>query len=58
MDRKMYCMVAGIIFTLVALFHVVRIYMKWAITIGGLISAEIGELGRLHRRRRPRYFRV
>jgi len=34
MDRKAYCMVAGIIFTLVALFHLVRIYMEWPIMIG------------------------
>ena len=29
MDRKTFCMLAGIIFTLVALFHLVRIYMDW-----------------------------
>jgi hypothetical protein len=34
MDRKTYCMVAGIIFTLVALFHLVRIYMEWPVMIG------------------------
>ena len=34
MGRKTYCMVAGIVFTLVALFHVVRIYMEWPVTIG------------------------
>jgi hypothetical protein len=27
-------MVAGIVFTLVALFHLVRIYMEWPIMIG------------------------
>jgi hypothetical protein len=27
-------MVAGIIFTLVALFHLVRIYMEWPVMIG------------------------
>ncbi len=34
MHRKTYCMVAGIIFTLVALFHLVRIYMEWPVMIG------------------------
>jgi hypothetical protein len=34
MDQKTYCMVAGIIFTLVALFHVLRIFMEWPIMIG------------------------
>jgi hypothetical protein len=34
MRGKTYCMMAGIIFTLVALFHVVRIYMEWPVMIG------------------------
>jgi hypothetical protein len=34
MDRKTYCMVAGAIFTLVALFHILRIYMEWPVMIG------------------------
>jgi hypothetical protein len=33
MDRKTFCMLAGIIFTLVALFHLVRIYMDWPVMI-------------------------
>jgi Mn2+/Fe2+ NRAMP family transporter len=33
MDRKMFCKLAGIIFTLVALFHLVRIYMDWPVMI-------------------------
>ena len=33
-DRKAYFLVAGIIFTLVALFHLVRIYMEWPVIIG------------------------
>ena len=33
MDRKTYLLVAGIIFTLVALFHLVRIYMDWPVMI-------------------------
>jgi hypothetical protein len=34
MDRKTFVFVAGIIFTLVALFHLVRIYMDWPVVIG------------------------
>jgi hypothetical protein len=34
MNRKTFCMVAGIIFTLVALFHFVRIFMEWPVVIG------------------------
>jgi hypothetical protein len=34
MDRKTFCMLTGIIFTLVALFHLVRIYMEWPVMIG------------------------
>ena len=33
MDRKTFFMLAGIIFTLVALFHLVRIYMDWPVMI-------------------------
>jgi Mn2+/Fe2+ NRAMP family transporter len=33
MDRKTFCMLAGIIFTVVALFHLVRIYMDWPVMI-------------------------
>ena len=32
MDRKTFCMLAGIIFTLVALFHLVRIFEDWSLT--------------------------
>jgi len=35
MDRKTFCMLAGIIFALVALFHLVRIFMEWPVMIGG-----------------------
>ena len=34
MERKTFCMLAGIIFTLVALFHLVRIFMEWPVMIG------------------------
>jgi Mn2+/Fe2+ NRAMP family transporter len=33
MDQKTFCMLAGIIFALVALFHLVRIYMDWPVMI-------------------------
>ena len=33
MDRKTFCMLTGIIFTLVALLHLVRIYMEWPVMI-------------------------
>jgi hypothetical protein len=34
MDQKTFSIVAGLIFTLVALFHLVRIYMGWPVDIG------------------------
>ena len=34
MDQKTFSIVAGVIFTLVALFHLVRIYMGWPVDIG------------------------
>jgi hypothetical protein len=34
MDRKTFCLVAGIIFTLVALFHLLRIFADWPVIIG------------------------
>ena len=34
MDQKPFSIVAGLIFTLVALFHLVRIYMDWPVMIG------------------------
>jgi hypothetical protein len=33
MDQKTFSILAGIIFAVVALFHLVRIYMDWAIEI-------------------------
>ena len=41
MNRTTFCMLAGIIFTLVALFHRVRIYMDWP-DDRGLVSSEMG----------------
>jgi hypothetical protein len=34
MNRKTYCLLAGIIFTLVTLFHLIRIFEDWPIIIG------------------------
>jgi hypothetical protein len=34
MDQKMFSVVAGVIFAVVALFHLVRIYMDWPVMIG------------------------
>src|SRR6516165_5289953 len=34
MDAKTFSLVAGVIFAVVALFHLVRIFMEWTVTIG------------------------
>jgi hypothetical protein len=34
MDAKAFSLVAGVIFALVALFHLVRISMEWTVIIG------------------------
>ena len=34
MDQKTFSVVAGVIFALVALLHLLRIYMGWAVVIG------------------------
>jgi Mn2+/Fe2+ NRAMP family transporter len=34
MNQKAFSIVAGVIFAVVALFHLVRIYMDWPVTIG------------------------
>ena len=34
MDPKTFSLVAGVIFALVALFHVARIFMEWTVIIG------------------------
>jgi hypothetical protein len=34
MDEKRFSLVAGIIFALVALLHLVRIFMEWPVLIG------------------------
>jgi hypothetical protein len=35
MDQRTFCVVAGIIFAVVALLHLVRIYLGWPIVIAG-----------------------
>ena len=34
MNRETFCIVAGVIFAVVALLHLVRIYMDWLVVIG------------------------
>ena len=57
MDRKMFSVVAGVIFAVVALFHLVRIY-ELASHDRGLVGTDVGELDRPRRRWWPRFFRV
>ncbi len=35
MNDKLFHLIAGTIFALVALLHVLRIYMGWAVVVGG-----------------------
>jgi hypothetical protein len=34
MDQKAFSIAAGVVFAVVALFHLVRIYMGWSVIIG------------------------
>jgi hypothetical protein len=34
MNRETFCIVAGVIFAVVALLHLLRIYMDWPVVIG------------------------
>jgi hypothetical protein len=34
MDQKTFSVVAGVVFALVALLHLVRIYMNWPVVVG------------------------
>ena len=34
MEAKTFCLVAGVIFAVVALFHLARIFMDWSVIIG------------------------
>jgi hypothetical protein len=54
MDAKTFSLVAGLIFALVALLHLVRIFEEWPVHHRGLVSAEVGELGSAHCRWWPR----
>ena len=49
---------AGVIFAVVAAFHLVCILEEWPVIYRGLVSAEVGKLGRRHRRWWPRPSRV
>jgi hypothetical protein len=57
MDEKTFSLVAGAIFAVVALFHLVRIFMEWTVIIGDW-SYRVGELDRPRCRWWPRFFRV
>jgi hypothetical protein len=37
MDEKTFSLVAGVIFTVVALFHLVRIFAEWTLIIGDCV---------------------
>jgi hypothetical protein len=50
MDEKTFSLVAGIIFALVALLHLVRIFMEWPVMIGDWSIPNLGELDRFRRR--------
>jgi hypothetical protein len=58
MDRKTFCLVAGIIFNLGGAVSSASNFCGLARHNRGLVGTEMGELGRPHRRRWPRYFRV
>jgi hypothetical protein len=58
MDEKTFSLVAGVIFAVVALFHVVRIFMEWTVIIGRLVDTDVGELDRPRCRWWPRSSRV
>jgi hypothetical protein len=48
MDAKTFSLVAGVIFAVVALLHLVRIFMQWTVVIGDWSGR-----GHLGRRARP-----
>jgi len=35
MDQKTFTLIAGVIFAVVALLHLLRVYMAWPVMIGG-----------------------
>ena len=59
MDAKTFALVAGVIFAVVALFHLVRIFMEWTVIIGDWsVNTDVGELDRPRCRRWPRSSRA
>jgi hypothetical protein len=58
MDAKTFSLVAGVIFALVAILQLLRIFMQWTVIIGDWFRAEVGKLGRSHRLWRLRPSRV
>jgi len=58
MDAKTFSLVAGVIFAVVALFHLARIFMEWTSHHRGLVDADVGELDRPRCRWWPRSSRV
>jgi hypothetical protein len=57
MDQKTFSIAAGVIFAVVALFHLVRIYMGWPVMIGDWSVPLWLSWIRPHHRRWPRFFR-
>jgi hypothetical protein len=58
MDEKTFSLVAGVIFAVVALFHLVRIFAEWTVIIGDWSVPKWVSWGRPHRRWWPRPSRV
>jgi len=46
MDQKTFSLVAGVIFAMVALFHLMRIFAEWNRHHQGLVDTDVGELDR------------
>ena len=57
-DQKTFSIVAGVIFTLVALFHLGADLYGLASRHRGLVGTYVVQLDWPRRRRRPRFFRV
>ena len=58
MDAKALSLVAGVIFAVVALFHLVRIFMGLVCHRRGLVDTDVGELDLPRCRRWPLSSRV
>ena len=46
MDAKTFSLVAGVIFAVVALFHLARIFMEWTSHHRRLVNTDVGQLDR------------